>query len=297
MNMRSLFSLIVLCTLTSCVNTKETLVDPTTYAALFDVNNKPTTALCELFTTINVPCGATLSDINKTVQANLLRKGERWETEQKWEAERAHVLPILRKLNLIDTQLPETLASQTADYNYIFILGGLQSRVEKRIAHLATLVQTYPTLVAPDKTGKLPTIILLTGDRPLDPKQEPLSNDTTKTEADMMRVLMQRSPLGTYPNIELVSAPLKTDAKGNKVRPTTDDTVIAFRASHPTPGHGLVITDQPFGLRQLLVLKSLLPGWTLHVAAPAADEHLPIAVFLDELARTIYQIAKIEGKA
>lgn len=297
MNTRSFLSLLILSTLTSCVNTKEPVVDPTTYATLFDANATPTAPLRELFAVIKIPCSATLGEINKTAQANLLRKGERWEIEQKWESERERIMPLLRTLGFLDAQLPATFTSQTPAYAFIFVLGGLQSRIEKRIAQLATLAQTYPALLAPNKAGKRPTIVLLTGERPLDPKQESLAQEQLQTEADMMRVLMQRSPLGTYPNIELISAPMKTDAKGNKVRPTTDDTVIAFKASHPTPELGLIITDQPFGLRQLLVLKSLLPGWTLHTATAAATENLPVAVFLDELARTIYQIAKIEGKA
>lgn len=315
MNRKHIISLILLTTFGGCLTTGHESSD---YSALFDGKGSPTTTLCALFSTLHLTCGTTISEINGVAQANLLRKGERWEIEKKWESQRAELLPLLKELGLWDAVTPAKLiaAKELADdvdsynhfgssphltisYDYVLVLGALQSRIEKRLAYLEHLAKTYPSLLAKNAQGKVPTIVLLTSARPLDPEKEASALQAgLTTEADVMQAALKKSTLGNYAWALLISAPMKIDAKGTVLRPTTDDTVKAWLTKKPTPGRCLIISDQPFVLRQTLVLKTLLPKeFILDAAGPAADESMPIAVFLDELARTIYQIAKLQGKA
>lgn len=291
-----IFVALILFSIAGCAHTNKIspkrLAPPTLFC---DANGGPSKALCELFTTIHLDCGTTLAETNKIAQANLLRKGERWETEKKWEAQRKELMPLLRELGVCDAVMPHA-----ADYDYILVLGGLQSRVEKRIGYLESLAHTNPALLGKTSAGKTPTIILLTSYRPLDPQQEPLAQTAPAhqklTEADMMHTVMNNSTLGQQVWADLISAPMKANADGTLLRPTTDDTVNAWLASKPAPGRCLIISDQPFIERQTLVLKSLLPkGFVVDAAGPEADKELPIAVYLDEVARTVYQLTKVRN--
>ncbi len=289
---------LILCSVAGCghtnkISSKRLAAAPAT--SFCATNGAPSKALCELFTTIHLDCKPTITEMNKVAQANLLRKGERWETEKKWEAQRNELMPLLRELGVCDAVMPHA-----TDYDYILVLGGLQSRVEKRIGYLEALAHANPALLGNNSSGRTPTVILLSSYRPLDPQQEPLAQTAPAhqklTEADMMHTVMNNSTLGQQVWADLISTPMKTNADGTLLRPTTDDTVNAWLSTHPAPGRCLIISDQPFIERQTLVLQALLPkGFVIDAAGPEADRELPIAVYLDEVARTIYQLTKVRN--
>ena len=74
-------------------------------------------------------------------------------------------------------------------------------------------------------------------------------------------------------------------------RPNTEDTVEEFLKLKPKPGSYLVISNQPFILRQHSVMKSLLPrGFKIEtVGYGVKSDSLNISLILDAFARLLYQ--------
>lgn len=251
-------------------------------------NDKPSKALLAICESTGLKHDGTLAGINKAAQnpeTGWLRKPgqERWMMEAQWEEKRSEILPNLDACGLVQAKQPQEKA-----YTYLFESGALQSRMKKRIDFAAELIQNS-TIKIDDRC------VLFTGSRPTDPTRE--DNKFAKTEAEAMEAIYQQSPLYNTLPYELINAPMKQDAKGNAVRPTTEDPIQLWLATNPAHGSALIISDQPFLTRQALVYETLLPaGFKLDSAGEAASFDLPIAVYLDELARTIYQIILKEKK-
>lgn len=83
-------------------------------------------------------------------------------------------------------------------------------------------------------------------------------------------------------------------------RATTGDTVEAFAHNHrPTPGHVLIISENPFVTYQGLVTETLflqndLRGFTFEAVGPMhrvkdVPLYIRLGVLLDNFARTLYQ--------
>ena len=127
-------------------------------------NNKPVPALLKLFNALGITHNNDILALNKLAQENFLRKPgqERWNMPEMYPDKRSQILPILEELGVIEEILPSA-----SSYDFIFIHGGFISRMRKRLHFLNSL---WPTL---DKKIRENTkIILLSGARPLDPKQE-----------------------------------------------------------------------------------------------------------------------------
>lgn len=127
-------------------------------------NNKPTPPLIKLFDVLEIKHDGTIFTLNKLAQDKFLRKPgqERWNMPEMYSDKRSQILPILEELGVIEEILPSERS-----YDFIFIHGGFITRMRKRLFFLNCL---WPTL---DKKVRENTkIILLSGARPLDPKQE-----------------------------------------------------------------------------------------------------------------------------
>src|SRR5262249_341267 len=137
-------------------------------------------------------------------------------------------------------------------------------------------------------------VILLTGQRFLDPKAEE-QYSPFKTEAEMVLFLWEKTQMPEemrkIPCL-LIDAPKQKKNDGSWTRNNTKDTVIEWLKTNPSPGRCLFISSQPFLGYQDSVVRTVIPStFSTETIGSQADPDLPVAVFLDNLARWLYQEA------
>ena len=258
---------------------------------LFSHDGTPSRALYNILRLTGVEHDGTMSDIVAKTQKLWLRKPgqERWDIEKTVYSNAQELWQEFRNCDLILEITP-----QKNKYDYILFMGATVQRMKLRCDYLMSLINSG--LVAD-------TIVILSGARQLDSKiDEPkyLEGITgkncseTATECDAAQQIIELGlpdEVKRYCKIEYIHAPMKLNKEGVLVRPTTDDTLIAWQKTNPKPGSCLIISNQPYGQRQELVVQHLLPGdFTTDVASSACyDDEANTAVVLDELARLIYQ--------
>lgn len=105
---------------------------------------------------------------------------------------------------------------------------------------------------------------------------------TYPTEADMMAAILKESTLSD-------SISLKAMTKADGKRPTTEDTVIAFRDGYGgTPERILVVSKQPEALYQIEPTKKILKGANIDVIADEAPSGIKFSIINDAIARKVY---------
>ncbi|MFI5334171.1 MAG: hypothetical protein ACHQT8_03270 [Chlamydiales bacterium] len=248
---------------------------------ILDEREKPTPALLQLLQLCEVPHENTLESIIVQTQIKWCQLGkERWELEERYPEKKAEALTLLKKLGCIDAVHPSQ-----SHYTYGILLGasraGMQSRIE-------TLIEEWK------KGVRFDTLILLTGKRPLTAWENP--TETLQTEADLFLDLLEHADLPqelkNSPRI-LINTPMQI-AKGGAVRrPNAADTIMAWLDEyHPTPGPCLIFANQPFVGYFEAVFKIFLPDtFAYEVVGKKANENAQLALFLDNLARWLYQVS------
>lgn len=80
-------------------------------------------------------------------------------------------------------------------------------------------------------------------------------------------------------------------AKGGSIRrPNTADTIMSWLTTNPEPGSLLVFANQPYvGYFEAVFNTFLLDSFSTEVIGGEASEGAPLALFLDNLARWLYQ--------
>ncbi len=249
------------------------------YTYLLNEDSSPNAALTNLLSLLQVSYENNLESVVKATQKSWLQTGkERWEFEAKDEDKREFLLPIFRQIGLVDGT-----HARAAEYDYALVHGGFYSRVQKRICHL----------VEENRRGvRFKQIVLLTGQRYLDTNTEE-SILPFNTEAEMMLFVwenyampdeMRRLP------VTLVDAPRQEKPDGSWGRPGTKETFIEWMKTSPKAGRCLCISSQPFCGYQDSVARTCLPStFTIETIGTEADPEMDISIYLDNLARWLYQ--------
>ncbi len=260
----------------------------------FDENKKPRTKLIKVLDLLGMKDitkpETTLLEVNNWAQSHLLRQGERWTKQvDRFEELKPKIRPLLQDLGLIEARLPSFIS-----YEGAIVYGSL----------LPGMCLRFDYLIEAWKKGvRFTHLYFLTGQRPVNLEKETgnvfLQGQTFKIEAEtesaMVRVLFERPevPKDMKDSIQVhfISVPMKKEG-GVVIRPTTDDTVIAWLESAPPFGRYLAVTNAPYIERQDLVVRTLTAkkgDFTFDTVGPVAKEDEQIAIFLDELARVIFQ--------
>jgi hypothetical protein len=245
---------------------------------LLNADSTPTDALQQLLDLLDIP-ESNLQNIVALTQIRWMQTGkERWEFELIEENKKKQLIPLFKEIGLFDT----VDASQT-EYDYALIYGGFYRRVQKRVEHL----------IAEFKRGvRFNKVILLTGKRFLDPDTDE-GTLPFKTETEMMLFVWQNAEMPkAMRNLpyHLIDAPRREKLDGTSVRPNTKDTLIEWLATSPEPGKCLFVSNQPFLGYQDSVARTSLPStFAIETIGIQADQEIPVAVFLDNLARWLYQ--------
>lgn len=248
--------------------------------------------ITEIFSLLGLKNAYSLEDLNNLGQKYLLRQAgtERWQIKQQAQNLDDALKDKFNALNFIKEINPP---SPFRDYNYIIITGATHKTTQKRINYTANYIQqeNEHNKATSNTKQNCPKLAILTGSRPLNPLKEDLSLGAT--EAAMIETLIKDSPLKDYPYV-IVDAPMKKDNKGGLIRPNTDDTIYEWLKYNPTPGKCLIISSQPYIQRQEKVFQTLLPQTFKIEAAGPETKNISSAIFLDELARTLYQEVKLK---
>lgn len=292
---------------------EEKLLSVGSLQLLFDEHFQPRAKLIDLLTLTGMEAlnasEQTIVHINNWAQAHLLRQGERWQSQAtQFEPLKHKIQPLLSDLKFIDASLPHFDTYQGA-----LVHGGLLSRVRLR---LGFLVEQW------EKGVRFSDLYFLSGARPLDAQKESeelllhekdaplqIKKDWTQpkklpqTECEMMQLVWEQSEIPEamreHVQVHFICAPMKKDLKNDKlVRPTTDDTIKQWLKEKPAFGHYLAVTNAPYTNRQDAVLRALAPkGYAFETIGSGASQNEKMAIYLDELARYIFQIKQLSDKA
>lgn len=273
---------------------------------LFDENGQPRPKLLQLLDLVGMPSlngsEPAIVQINTWAQQNLLRQGERWhEQTKKFENLEAKIKPLLVDLGFVDAVSPHF-----KEYQGALVHGALLSRARLRLNYL---VEQWKSGV------RFPSIYFLSGERPLEDQYENRSTlkeeggsplkirkdwveplEYPKTESEMMQLVWEQSEIPEEMRktvkVYFINAPMKKDpASGKLLRPTTDDTVEAWLKSGPPEGNYLAVTNAPYMNRQDLVIRAIAPKkYGFDTVGSGASKQEKMAIFLDELARSIFQV-------
>jgi hypothetical protein len=242
---------------------------------LFD-HGQPSPALCHLMEVLGIPESGSQEHILEISQKLWMQKGkERWEFDEYDCSFRDDLLSIFEQLGCVREKKPIKTR-----YDYAIILGGLETRMRQRISFLLDLV----------KEGvHCEKVILLAGERPLLPQLEP-GAQTFATESELLEALWNETCSSYQISLpfELIATPMKQSDKGLQ-RPNTEDTIVTWLDNSPPLGSCLVISNQPFIPYQHLVILSKAPHFQIETVGPQAEESVLLSVYLDNLAKWIYQ--------
>jgi hypothetical protein len=225
----------------------------------------------------------TLEDLVKVTQKAWLRPAgkERWEIEQQpYENKRAELLPVFKSMGLVDAwKIKDT------SFEHILFMGATVARMALR---METLQEVLEMPVA------YKDIIFLSGGRSLIQEEKDFLkkrgwNPIATTEGGVYPRLFEENKIPLN-KVVFINASETVQPDGKVWRPTTADCVRDWLKENPTPGLTLVISSQPFCHYQKIVAESLLPEtFVVKAVGVKAPESTTVAVYLDTLARTIYQ--------
>ena len=237
------------------------------------------TALSELASGLGIPADA---DLIKETQKRWLRKAgqERWEIAELSSEQKNFVLNWATNQNLYAAWKPAVKA-----YDKALILGATTSRMQLRLNYLKQLW---------NEGTRFDQIVWLTGDRPLDPRADGLT-DRCNNESEAAHILWEESDLPKEMKalpVVFIAVPMKKEGSNVK-RPNTEDTIVAWLESAPKACKALFVSDQPFCGYQFLVIQGALPKeFLFDVVGQSADPKShpsSAAITLDTIARCIYQ--------
>lgn len=269
------------------------------------------TTLHALFTALGVNVDPTYEAMNAYAQAYWLRKPgqERWHmTTSRHQPQANQMTTSLKQLGMIDRVDPSI---QTSDY--AMLLGATVYSMRTRMQHMLGLIDAG--------TFMPKQIVVLTGDRPLDPIQEsesilldktfirndwhcPESLPTNESEAaKFVWDQLQKSDHVKHIPIVFVATPM-LEKNGKIVRPTTEDSLKTWLNLSPNPGSIIAFSSNPYVPYQHNALRLFLikAGWFKHkgtletvgLAFTPKEDKKQVANLLDNVARYIYSILQIE---
>jgi hypothetical protein len=250
----------------------------------------------------------TFSSIVDETQKKWLRpqEKERWELDNIFPKDHKIIVSLLHDLGCVDAIFPSQ-----KHYDYVLFFGGTVGGVRNCFSYLLKLWK---------KGIRFKSLIVLGGERSLDPKienKETLLNIPSimvmmtkkknwqwnrripQTETDMMKLVFDHIE---FPNdfktveVVFVNAQQVRFTDGTMRRPTTGDTIEKWLLKKPIPGTCLAISSQPHIGYQHSVLQTLLPSqFSVETVGAEVSQNIKIAVYLDSLARRLYQEQKFHS--
>lgn len=186
----------------------------------------------------------------------------------------------------------------------IIVPGALLARVRSRLAFALELHE---------REAVKSCIYLLGSARPLDPTKEgkealctpgetPFKQgwiphgEMPKTEAEMMKLVVDQSDLPSDTEIVVIDTPLQQKSDGGLRPPNTSDTVKEWLKIGPPGGLYVLVSNQPFVRYQEFATNNVLNefghGQAVVGVGPSANLALPLKTFLDNVAKQLFEEIK-----
>lgn len=282
------------------------LEDKKLFSYILSEDDKPTQSLIGLLNILNIQHHNDLASIVDATQKAWLRKPneERWHQQEVHQEKKEELQKYFAQLRIVDEIQPSK-----KHYAHAVFLGATVARVRTRLNHLKQLLE---------QGISFDHIVVLGGQRPLDPKLEneailfdannsdlpfkstwKLQGNIPANEMEMMKMVIDQAdlPESIKTKIMYVDTPMQTAADGTLRRPTTGDTIKEWLKMNPEKGSILAISNQPYVGYQDSVIRTFVPGeFTIETVGQAADTvsqttepDLTIANALDNIARWLYQ--------
>lgn len=245
----------------------------------------PTPELQELLSLVGLNVPENWHNLVETTQSHWLRQRgvERWQMPEMFTEKRTALLPIFRKLGLIDA-----VHAKLGFYEYAVVHGATLQGVTSRVNWL----------VSEWRRGiRFHSIVILSGERLLDEKHEMpyifadfhYCEKIPTNETQMIQWLLPRIDM---PN-EMRRLPvLLVNAMASGTRARTGDTVMRWMNENPPRGAILAVSSQPYISYQDMSMRNrLAPGFSLETIGPAAGQ-VSNAVYLDNLARLLFELQR-----
>lgn len=280
--------------------------------AIVNSEGKPNSAILKMMDVLELPHDGTLKSIVNITQEKFFQKKSGGQRKERWEIEevlphlKEETMPVLDKLGMLKEFFPSE-----RKYDSALMLGELLPSVRKRLNYLGDL---WENGIRFDK------IVFLGGERPLEvTKENPtvlfdrnnkdllVRNDwqipekIPATELEMMHLVWDQAKLPDKMRkikTEWINAQLKENPTGEKLlRPTTEDTIEIWLKTNPTERNVIAISNNPYIGYQESVIRTYLPkDFKIETVGPAASLKLPLAFYLGEMTRWLYQEQQRLGK-
>jgi hypothetical protein len=230
----------------------------------------------------------TLERFVKQTQAQWLRKRntERWDMDDPYRDYQEALLPLFEKLGLCNSIEPKP-----NHYTYALVLGNTAQSIVQQLTFLQRLSS---------KNTMVDYLVFLSGQRIITQDEFDCVKNYVPTitapltETDMMITFLHHTSLAPALKVLklcVVDTPYTITPLGISLRPTTPDTITRWLSRYnPMAGSCLAISLQPFLPYQDAALRTLLPGtFNLEIAGPVDSEPPTASLYLDSLARWVYQ--------
>ena len=221
---------------------------------LFDENLKPKAELVNLLNILGKKDkDNSIKKINEWSQQNLLRVGERWDVQtNKFDKLKDEIMPLLKNLGFVNEVCPHF-----QEYKGAIVHGAALPVVLRRFRYLVELWK---------KGVCFSDIYFLSGNRDLTEKEKNILKseghcEDIATEAEMVKYVWQAE---------------------NIPEATT------WFGMHPPKGRYLAVSNAPYINRQDLVMRAN-KNYDFDTVGPQAPEMEAVAIFLDEVARCVFQ--------
>lgn len=226
----------------------------------------------------------TLEEANTFAQKYLLKTEEVLNNKIQNDFDKKIILnkdSLLVKLSALG--MVDEITPSRKDWNYALLMGSFKEDVIVRLEYLIGLIK---------KSYNFKEIILLSGDRPLlDHEKKGLPSEI-KTEGQMIQYLAANNKMLEGHKVRLINAPMIKKPDGTWSRPTTDTTLICFAQLVSLSGSCLVISENPFIIRQTKVAQRILDQSkfpTEGSGAAIASNAIDIVMIMDEFSRRLYE--------
>ena len=239
------------------------------------------TDLEQLLSITHLTYDGTVDDLVKVTQKSWRRPNdkERWEIQEIFENKRQELLPIFTRMGLVNA-----LTVARSSYDHILFIGAIIPNMQKRIVMFKNM---FEGILYKD-------IVVLSGARDLTlSEQEQVERlgwkPTPVTEAQVIPFLFAQEGF-KMEKVMLIDVPKIEKSPGVWARPTSEDTLEKWLMTKPTVGSILIISSQPFCCSQKIVVESLVSkDFSVDIVGTKAPESTKIAVYLDTIARSLYQ--------
>lgn len=296
------------------INTDGSLVAHHSPFNLINKDGSPSVPFVALLQETGIEYNGTIEDVLAKTQKSWMRKEglDRCNVIDIFQDKKEQIFPLLAQIGVIN---PIDIYPKKECFDYLFVHGGPLNYICSRIALMTTLLNRH----------KFKTLVLLTGDRPLDaiteseekiltiPYQYQIDPDwnyqsakTPTTEYEMNRIMFERAqkpkkwkkaPIKLIttkePSIERTGLrQVEFVSVGAPDKINTATSILLWLKSKPTeqPCSCLAVSNQPYVGRQDTLAQSLFPKNFKITTVGNRSEEENVTLQLDNLARWLFAL-------